>query len=109
MKYKKVKIMNQNLSNKENNQIEKNESDIILPKSKNDPLPYLIGSQNFASFQEEAKVINIKCLFSKNFNFYSLQSLQDTEKDYEIKKGNYTFIYNFCQNTKANSESTFIA
>ena len=80
----------------------------FLPKSKNDPLPYLFGSLNYTSFQEEVKIINIKCLFSKNFNFYSLQSLQDTEKDYEIKKGNYTFIYNFCQNTKVNSESTFI-
>ena len=62
------------------------------------------------SFEEEAKIINIKCLFSKNYNFYSLQSLQDKEKDYEYKKENdsYTFIYNFCQNTKTNSSSTLL-
>ena len=62
------------------------------------------------SFEEEAKIINIKCLFSKNYNFYSLQSLQDKDKDYEYKKENdsYTFIYNFCQNTKTNSSSTLL-
>ena len=62
------------------------------------------------SFEEEGKVINIKCLFSKNYNFYSLQALQDKEKDYEYKKENdtYTYIYNFCQNTKTNSSSTLI-
>ena len=77
------------------------------PKIKDD-LHLQIKSQNYFSFQEEAKVVNIKCLFSKNFNFYSLQALQDKEKDYELKSGNYTYIYNFCQNTKANSESTLI-
>lgn len=77
------------------------------PKIKDD-LHLQIKSQNYFSFQEEAKVVNIKCLFSKNFNFYSLQALQDKEKDYELKHGNYTYIYNFCQNTKANSESTLI-
>ena len=65
---------------------------------------------DLVSFEEEAKVINIKCLFSKNYNFYSLQDLQDKKKDYEYKNENssYTFIYNFCQNTKTNSESTLI-
>ena len=65
---------------------------------------------DLVSFEEEAKVINIKCLFSKNYNFYSLQALQDKEKDYEYKNKNdsYTYIYNFCRNTKANSGSTLI-
>ncbi len=65
---------------------------------------------DLVSFEEEGKVINIKCLFSKNYNFYSLQALQDKEKDYEYKIENdtYTYIYNFCQNTKTNSSSTLI-
>ena len=66
-------------------------------------------SPEVVSFEEEdVKVINIKCLFSKNYNFYSLQSLQDKKKDYEYKVNSTTFIYNFCQNTKADSESTLI-
>ena len=66
-------------------------------------------SPEVISFEEEdVKVINIKCLFSKNYNFYSLQSLQDKKKDYEYKVNSTTFIYNFCQNTKADSESTLI-
>lgn len=83
-------------------------SKFLSKSKKKDDLHLQIKSQNYFSFQEEAKVVNIKCLFSKNFNFYSLQALQDKEKDYELKSGNYTYIYNFCQNTKANSESTLI-
>ena len=83
----------------------------ILPKTpieKNVPQSFLHLNQDYSSFEEEAKVINVKCLFSKNYNFYSLQALQDKEKDYELKQGGYTYIYNFCRNTKANSNSTLI-
>ena len=83
----------------------------ILPKTpieKNVPQSFLHLNQDYSSFEEEAKVINVKCLFSKNYNFYSLQALQDKEKDYELKQGDYTYIYNFCRNTKANSNSTLI-
>ena len=65
-------------------------------------------SHSLISLEEDAKVINIKCLFSQNYNFYSLQSLQDKDKDYEQKSGNYTYIFNFCQNTKTKSDSTFL-
>lgn len=83
----------------------------FLPKTpveKTAAQSYLQESQDYLSFEEEAKVINVKCLFSKNYNFYSLQALQDKEKDYELKQGEYTYIYNFCQNTKANSNSTLV-
>ena len=73
-----------------------------------DDLHIQIKSQNSLSSQGEAKIVNIKCLFSKNFNFYSLQALQDKKKDYELKQDNYTYIYNFCQNTQANTDSTLI-
>ena len=91
---------------------------LIQSKVEYDPNKFLSKKQtsnpkttpDLVSFEEEAKVINIKCLFSKNYNFYSLQALQDKKKDYEYKNENssYTFIYNFCQNTKTNSESTLI-
>ena len=68
------------------------------------------SNPDLVSFEEDHKVINIKCLFSENYNFYSLQALQDKKKDYEYKPENdtYTYIYNFCQNTKTNSESTLL-
>ena len=75
----------------------------ILPKTpieKNAPQPFLHLNQDYSSFEEEAKVINVKCLFSKNYNFYSLQALQDKEKDYELKQGEYTYIYNFAKTQK---------
>ena len=74
--------------------------------SGNDQLPK--KNHGLISLEEEPKVINIKCLFSKNYNFYSLQSLQDKEKDYEHKVDNYTFYYNFCQNTHKNKASTIV-
>ena len=81
----------------------------FLSKSKTkDDLHLQLKNEKYLSFQEEAKVVNIKCLFSKNFNFYSLQALQDKEKDYELKRDNYTYVYNFCQNTKAKEDSTLI-
>ena len=81
----------------------------FLSKSKlKDDFHLQIKSQKSFSSQQEAKVVNIKCLFSKNFNFYSLQALQDKEKDYELKQDNYTYIYNFCQNTKTKEDSTLI-
>ena len=74
--------------------------------SGNDQLPK--KNHGLISLEEEPKVINIKCLFSKNYNFYSLLSLQDKEKDYEHKVDNYTFYYNFCQNTHKNKASTIV-
>lgn len=51
--------------------------------------------------------INIKCLFSKGYNIYSLQPLQK-EKDYELKKDGYTLIFNFCKNTEKLNTSIFV-
>ena len=73
MKYKKVKIMNQNLSNKENNQIEKNESDIILPKSKNESVN-----------QEKKESEKIPSRNEKTSELNNL--LLDSEKDLQTKK-----------------------
>ena len=42
------------------------------------------SNPDLVSFEEDHKVINIKCLFSENYNFYSLQALQDKKKRLRI-------------------------
>ena len=57
----------------------------------------------------EEKVVNIKCLFSKGYNIYSLQKLQNKEKDYTTKDiDGKTIYFNFCRNTKLVDNSTFV-
>ena len=62
----------------------------------------------FAS--DETKLINIKCLFSKGYNMYSLQSLQNKDEDYKIEKGynNNSVLFNFCRNTHVVENATFV-
>ena len=48
--------------------------------------------------------VNIKCLFSKDYNIYSLQGLTKKNSDYKIKdlvneEGDGEIIFNFCRNT----------
>lgn len=77
--------------------------------SKFKPLTIMDDNPEIVSFaEEEAKLINIKCLFSKNYNFYSIQSLQDKEHDHEHKNGSYIYHFNFCRNTKKDSKSTLV-
>ena len=53
-------------------------------------------------------MINVKCLYAaKGYNVYSLQKLQNKEKDYEIDVKDGKIKLNFCQNT-ANTNSTVI-
>ena len=61
----------------------------------------------------ETSLVNIKCLWVNKYNVYSLQKLQNTEKDYtnDVSKGKV--IFNFCQNTNTkinneDSQSTFL-
>lgn len=56
--------------------------------------------------EDNTKYINIKCLYTKNYNFYSLQSLQNKETDYEAKDGKV--LFNFCQNTHHDVNATFV-
>ena len=57
----------------------------------------------------ETKLINIKCLYSKGYNIYSLQPLQKKE-DYVYENGynGNPIIFNFCKNTKAVNNATFV-
>lgn len=60
--------------------------------------------------QDDTKLINIKCLYAKNFNMYSLQALQKKDGDYEIKDttDEKTVLFNFCQNTFKQTDSTVV-
>ena len=60
--------------------------------------------------QDDTKLINIKCLYAKNFNMYSLQALQKKDGDYEIKDttDERTVLFNFCQNTFKQTDSTVV-
>ena len=57
----------------------------------------------------KTKLINIKCLYSKGYNIYSLQPLQKKE-DYRIEEGynGNPIIFNFCKNTKVVDDATFV-
>ena len=74
------------------------------------PLSFLSEKQKMISFSTDIpELINIKCLYSKDYNVYSLQTLQKKDGDYETKDsdGNKVF-YNFCQNTKKSDTSTVV-
>ena len=87
-------------------------SNLGVPSSSQKFKPHTIMEDNpeIVSFaeEEEVKLINIKCLFSKNYNFYSIQSLQDKSKDLVYENGTDKYYYNFCQNTKEDSSSTLV-
>ena len=73
------------------------------------PISFLNEAQEMKSFAEDDhKLINIKCLFSKDYNIYSLQELQNNEKDYQIEHEGETIQFNFCRNTLKQSDATFI-
>ena len=73
------------------------------------PISFLNEEKKMISFSDDTKIINIKCLYSKDYSMYSLQALQNKEEDYEItdKNGKKVF-FNFCQNTNKNDDSTFV-
>lgn len=58
--------------------------------------------------EDESKMINVKCLWANKYDMYSLQSLQNKEKDYEVVFDSGKIIFNFCQNTitKVNGKSS---
>lgn len=74
------------------------------------PISYLNEAPEIISFAEnDTKVINIKCLFSKNYNMYSLQPLQNDKADYHIDfEDGDKLIFNFCRNTLEKEDSTFV-
>ena len=85
----------------------KNENGIKSPLF--NPISFLNEERKMISFSDDTKLINIKCLYSKDYNMYSLQPLQNKEEDYQIKdKDGKQVFFNFCQNTLKNDESTFV-
>ena len=69
------------------------------------------GPKEIKSFatNSDHKVINTKCLYSHEYNIYSLQALQSKEDYVYVEDDNVTKIYyNFCQNTKKKDNSTFV-
>ena len=75
----------------------------ISPKKENplfNPISFLSEQRKMISLLSEPNVINIKCLYSKDYNIYSLQALQNKDADYntEDEEGN-PILFNFCQNT----------
>ena len=60
--------------------------------------------------EEEPKkdVINVKCLWVHKYDVYSLQELQNKDNDYEKEIPNGKVIFNFCQNTKIDPQSTVV-
>jgi hypothetical protein len=77
-----------------------------------DPLSFLREDSKLLSLSDDGddvKLINIKCLYSHDYNIYSLQVLQNKEKDYEVKLENSEkVLFNFCQNTVKDSTSTIV-
>ena len=72
------------------------------------PISYLNEAPEIKSFAEDdTKIINIKCLFSKNYNIYTLQPLQNDEKDYVIALEEDEIYFNFCRNTVLDNSTTF--
>ena len=84
----------------------------IKSKKENDkslnPISFLNEAPEMKSFAENHKLINIKCLYSNDYNIYSLQELQNDEKDYEIKHKGEIIKFNFCRNTIKQNNATFI-
>ena len=66
------------------------------------------NEKEIINLSTEFGLINVKCLYAaKGYNVYSLQKLQNKEKDYEIDVKDGKIKLNFCQNT-ANTNSTVI-
>lgn len=64
-----------------------------------------------SSDEEENKnrtYVNVRCLWAEKYNVYSLQFLQDEEKDYEYPFYYGKVIFNFCQNTNRDKQHTVI-
>lgn len=56
-------------------------------------------TQTTTTTSEDSKIINVKCLWAHKYDMYSLQTLQNKEKDYEVAYGEGKVIFNLCQNT----------
>ena len=52
-------------------------------------------------------LINVKCLYSKGYNIYSLQPLQKDD-DYQLERDGNTILFNFCKNTRIVNNATFV-
>ena len=67
------------------------------------------GNESDSKESTDSKFVNIKCLFSKGYNIYSLQSLQNKDKDYNVTdKDGKSILFNFCRNTHVVENSTFV-
>ena len=58
--------------------------------------------------KEQKTYINVKCLWVQKYNVYSLQKLQNKNKDYEKDFEQGTVIFNFCQNSVNYKENTVV-
>ena len=57
----------------------------ISPKKENplfNPISFLSEQRIMISLLSDPNVINIKCLYSEDYNIYSLQALQNKNADY---------------------------
>ena len=80
----------------------------IYAKKESDKFLSLNPTPELKSFvEDDHKYINIKCLYSKDYNIYSLQELQNDEKDYSIEQNGELIQFNFCRNTKGVNDATF--
>ena len=72
------------------------------------PMSFLNEEKKMMSFSDDSKFINVKCLYSYKYNMYSLQVLQNKDKDYEVSGSGKKVLFNFCQNTNKLGNSTFV-
>lgn len=76
------------------------------------PKKFLSNNFNPISFlnelKDESKIINIKCLFAKDYNIYSLQALQNKETDHEFPSDKGKILFNFCQNTVTDNTASMV-
>lgn len=73
--------------------------DIISQKDSNIGSSEDSSGDSSSKKEESQKLINIKCLWANKYNVYSLQELQNKEKDYEKDFDSGKIIFNLCQNT----------
>ena len=69
--------------------------------------------KNDTKKDDDEKYINVKCLWVNKYDVYSLQKLQNKDKDYVKEFDGGKIIFNLCQNTISkigdkSSESTFL-